>query len=219
MQSNKQFNKEVVTPEIMKMMLGEGLIMTHDIVKVLTFCTTYMSNKWDVHMEKERGIIWFKSKTKDRNIDYLITYMNNMGYFLSGFYNNERFLGARYDGDDWTLIKFEAKFDMEYVIYGSHIYHVTDKKYIPKILKYGLIPKSKNKITSHPDRIYLTDKIESAKQIAIIFKNGGFMVEPVLLKINLDKLHIKYMIDRQFPDGFYTTQNIPPQNIEVLENN
>lgn len=214
----KPYSKEVVTPEIAKMMIGEGLIMTHNILKVNDFLNKYMSKKWNVFIDENRGIIGFSPKTDDKNIDYLSTYMNNMGYFLSSFYIGNNPLGPNYKDKDWTSIKFEAKFDMERAVYGSYIYHVTGKKYLSKILKNGLIPKTKNKITGHPDRIYLTDKIESAKQIATIFKTGDFMAEPILLRISVWKLFIKYMTDQQFPDGFYTTQNIPPQNIEVLEN-
>lgn len=209
--------REVVTPEIMKMLIGEGLIMTHDIWKVAQHLNTYMGKKWHVMMYEKDGSIILSPKTEDKNLDYIIKYLDNMGYYLADFYSpNLGFLGGKYKGDDWTHVEFNAKYDMEYHPNNEFVYHVTDAKYVPKILKNGLIPKSKNKMNPHPDRIYLTDNIESLNAITNEFVIGGYIENPVQLKISCRRLYIKYMSDPKFNGGFYTTQNIPPQNIEIF---
>lgn len=213
----KKIVRDVITDEQMKMMLGEGLIMTHSFDKVADFLQRYMSNRWDFVFIKNQNIIGFIPKTNNRDIDYVIKYMNNMGYFLASYYKNERMLGSNYNGNDWDLAKFEAKFDIEYTPQSRYLYHVTDEKYLPKILKNGLIPKSKNKISKHPDRIYLATNEENMFEIGNIFIEDGFIENIIYLKISLNKLYNKFLIEPQFPGGIYTTQNIPPTNIEILE--
>jgi hypothetical protein len=39
----------------------------------------------------------------------------------------------------------------------------------------------------------------------------------VTLRIDTSDIKIPFMLDGQFPGGVYTTYNIPPKNIEVIE--
>jgi hypothetical protein len=208
---------ETMDSEKMKLFLGEGLIMTHDIIKVYQHLQRYMYNNWYVSIVKEYGIIILTPKTEYREIDGIVTYMNNMGYYLSTYLKDDEIVGADYKCNDWTAIRFEAKFDMEYVPKGIYLYHVTEEKYLPKILKNGLIPKSHGKLSGHPDRIYLSITIDSAIDIMEQFKNGSFLENPILLRIDISGLYNKYMTDTQFNGGIYTTQNIPPIHIKQMK--
>ena len=60
-----------------------------------------------------------------------------------------------HDEIDSITIEYESKFDIEEMDIPSKLYHLTIKEYSKKINKYGLIPKSKSKLSSHTDRIYL----------------------------------------------------------------
>lgn len=52
----------------------------------------------------------------------------------------------------------EGKFPQEYVYNENEVfYHETDRKFLDKILKIGLVPKSR---FNYPERIYLTTNIE-----------------------------------------------------------
>jgi len=57
----------------------------------------------------------------------------------------------------------ESKFDEIVEDIPNKLYHLSINEYKDKIIKYGLYPKSKNKLTSHLDRIYLCDNINDCK--------------------------------------------------------
>ena len=90
------------------------------------------------------------------------------------------------------------------------LYHISDTKYLDKILKVGLVPKSNNKKSYHPDRIFLaTDK----KECTWLYNDPAFGVEkPVLFKIDRNKLEEKgiYLYkDPYLPSGVFAIKNIP----------
>ena len=116
-------------------------------------------------------------------------------------------------------MRFEPKFDVEYVPKERYLYHVTDKKFIPKIMKIGLTPRTQSKIGYHPERIYLAKSKEWADDIASQFKFGGMVEEPnmVTLRIDLQNLFIYLQQDGQFEGGVYTTDNVPPSHIEIMD--
>lgn len=81
----------------------------------------------------------------------------------------------------------------------DYIYHLTDKKYVNKILKNGLIPKSGNKLGYNPEVIHLLKYLTDPGVICkIIEVNGEYKLKvdpklklenPVLLKINTKMLN------------------------------
>jgi hypothetical protein len=119
---------------------------------------------------------------------------------------------------------------------GEYLYHTTDSKYIDKILKYGLSPKSKNTRFFYPGRIFLSPSKEFSDvlKLELIRQKSNFNYEKeklawkssVDLKIkNFEGLTLyrdlmlpaKHSID--FPEGgFFTYDNIPPRYIEVVPN-
>lgn len=113
------------------------------------------------------------------------------------------------------------------------VYHITKKKYVDKIIKYGLVPKTSNKGCIHPDRIYVlsTQPIEKYK----FFVNDLYKSDKdniyCLLKINLkqhliylhNKTKLKFLNDpnvtigfNNIPIAFYTCENISPNCIEYI---
>jgi hypothetical protein len=78
-------------------------------------------------------------------------------------------------------------------------------------------PKSKDKVGSHPDRIYLATDEKSALDIYNILTNGYIEDDDaIILSIDIRSFKSKLMIDGQFKGGVYTTTNIPPDKIEIL---
>lgn len=67
---------------------------------------------------------------------------------------NEAFLIDKYKTLKQVEIIYESKYDIEIFI-PKKLYHLSIQQYKDKILKQGLIPKSKNKKIVHLDRIYL----------------------------------------------------------------
>ena len=119
---------------------------------------------------------------------------------------------------------------------GEYLYHTTDSKYLDKILKYGLVPKSKNNRFFYPGRIFLTPSKEFSDvlKLELIRQKSNFNYEKEKLawKSSVDlriknfkgltlyrdmMLPAKHSLD--FPEGgFFTYDNIPPEYIEVVPN-
>jgi hypothetical protein len=115
-------------------------------------------------------------------------------------------------------VNIKQIFDTTKDIYNkpSIMYHVTPKRNVDKILKIGLVPKHKDKLVYHPDRIYLTDELELAWGLKKEFERIE-KTECEILKVSTKDLDIKLYSDvdaRQF--GYYTMENIPPQFISIL---
>lgn len=67
-----------------------------------------------------------------------------------GFYESKKKLDV-----DIAYVTFEPKFlDVDYSLSNS-LYHMTLIKYLPKIAKTGLVPTSKHRVFTYPDRVYL----------------------------------------------------------------
>lgn len=93
------------------------------------------------------------------------------------------------------------------------VYHVTEKHNLEKILKYGLVPKTKSKKAYHPDRVYLAT---DPSKISDLYSDMAFDVfEPVIIKIDLSdvKDRMEFYKDEHFPTGVYTLSNIGPERI------
>ncbi len=115
-------------------------------------------------------------------------------------------------------IKIEAKYDISipkindkgYRIIPDFIYHITDKKYLSKILKMGLIPKSENKQSSHPERIYFTLDLEYARLLGPKLTKSW-----VILKVNIIKYeNLEFFQD---PKGIYSYDNFNPERLELID--
>jgi len=117
------------------------------------------------------------------------------------------------------------------------LFHVTHKKFLPKIMKNGLSPRESTTIFTHPGgRIYLfhTNDMSYADQLKFQLSSQRIPPNPnipndlkyapenmVTLKVknaqNL-KLSVDPMVDggNHFK-GFFTTQNIPPDQLEIVD--
>lgn len=119
------------------------------------------------------------------------------------------------DEDDemaWFSISFEPTISKEMKAPKS-IYHLTDQKNIKSILKKGLIPRSGNKLTVHPGRVYFT---KTLKAIEDLQKFDDFdLRNPVILSIDTTNLDCKFEKDINLPTAIYTTDNISPKNIKI----
>ena len=93
------------------------------------------------------------------------------------------------------------------------LYHATHSRFIEKIKKIGLVPKSQSKNSTHPDRIYLTEDKEIAKNLAQNFANMEYKNDHnyVLLEIDMTKLpNVKLHRDPHIQNCFFVNENIPP---------
>lgn len=200
--------------------MSEGLISTtptKKTVKILKrkFPDYYIGILPDGEIEISAG-----RKEYVSDITQIIGICNQLGWFISfGTKDGEQY---NFDKDfteqsyDEIVIKplFDTTKDID--IKPSTLYHVTREKYLNKIFKIGLVPKHEDKISHHPDRIYVTDELELAwgmkKESERLYRE-----DCEILKISTKGLDIQLYSDvdsRQ--NGFYTLENIPPKFISIL---
>lgn len=217
---------------IAEVMLYEGLEITHAIdTSILNLERMWVFDGRVSYAEASDTIkmtIWKRLDKKE--FDSVMNHIENfLGYFPSHISvpgNNVKFdynkaIELANVGKPFAVY-FDAKYDPE--ISESKLpptmYHVTPMVYETKILKIGLVPKRKNKLSSHPERIYMASSQNDAVDLlgSSVFTKD--MSEFTLLSIDLKSLRKSRKI-RIFNDpvyagkGFYTYENIPPQYLKV----
>ena len=105
------------------------------------------------------------------------------------------------------------------------LYHLTKSPRVGKILKGGLNPKSSNARFNYPNRIYLgLDPYGLEHDLLVKFKELND-TRPrdyySILRIDMSKIPSKnkFKVDPNYPDGLFTSDNIPPAAIEVFKDN
>jgi hypothetical protein len=203
--------------------VNEGLIRTVDIDHTKNMMFRYLSNgdlEFKINIDKSSIIISMLDSDKVKN-ESVVGLMNNMGWFPSyimvhkndnkGFKYSETHLNNSH-----IDITFESKFDEKVEDEYDKLYHVTTTNKVPKIIKRGLSPKSNHRLSYHPDRVYLTSK---PNDILVSFlrldKLYSKDMEYSILEIDNENLELYH--DPNFDDGFYTYDNIHPDNIIVLD--
>lgn len=236
--------------------LKEGLIKTNSIEATINAIDNFFSKikiKYELSVNYDLNV--FDLKLLDVNfiqriehtfesIDSMITKINGWfpskctiykftphGKIFSWNDNMYEYIIKNNENINEVIIRYEAKFDKIHELKTNLIYHITNYDYIKDIVKIGLVPKAKNKLSMHPDRIYVTETINDAEKLfysmrALIWNtkftnNKNQKSEKfVLLEINLDKFDSKDIIiynDPNYKDGFYITKNIPPQAIQIIQ--
>jgi hypothetical protein len=151
----------------------------------------------------------------------LISLIDSMGYFISVVnlkpgekLTDKNDIQKTLISSDRISIMIEPNYDDKIMFEGEYLYHTTDSKNLDKIMKYGLIPKTKNTRSFYPERIYLSPNEEwmsSIKQELVGDKGGEY----VNLRIENFKGLSLYK-DLRFKGGFFTYDNIPPKYIEII---
>lgn len=165
------------------------------------------------------------------NIDTLIRTMNLCGYYLAVPTNI-----AEIKPNKIARLQFEPR-NQDNCIHPNTIgmlYHWTRPELVNKILKNGLVPRSKNSLFSYPERIYVVkDSIPQAELMDLgamlctalnfeKYENGQSFDQTLsLIQINprLLKQDFAFFIDPNYSDyGLYCLENIPPDAIEYKAN-
>lgn len=225
MDNIKRIIREFITEKERKILLGEGLIVTRDPYMVTNTINKWYSKSVIVKNHKTEdgslGVIELTFKKRDKEtVEKFNNLMNNYGYFPSTWFrgdNEETFNDINnIDYNQLYQIRYEPKFDVLYVPQERYLYHVTDHKHLDKIMKIGLTPRTKSKVSYHPERIYLSTDIESLNEIGDMMVYDGHIDDMVTLRIDTYGIKIPFMLDGQFYGGVYTTYNIPPSHIKVI---
>lgn len=239
--------------------INEGLIKTNrpDVVLNKTLQTLHLlgvdirgSHTID-SISVELPNFHFIPINKVENIfDVIMVYMVNMGGWFPSYmevtsiHKMEKkskydFVDLMRNHDSYETVKiiFEAKFGVLETNIPDKLYHISIKEYDHKILKNGLIPRSKSKLTSHLDRIFVCKTISDCESLVpemMMYyssemdnniyvkgkkkykKNTNFVIFEI---DNTDQFIKNLYKDPRYDNGYYVIDNIPPtyNNIQILK--
>lgn len=196
-----------------KLVLTEGLIKTHPQNISIDIIKKRFPNL-NVKMEKD-GEIYIEGDMVELN-NY-IPLFNNLGYFISMYTLNGIDWGKDYTDDTKPIaIYLEPKYDLKIDIIPKLLYHASPIKFKEKIYRIGFIPKTGNKLSKHPDRIYLTDNIEIVNYFGENIKkeyNSGYCI----YEINGECISNLYSDINLRNGGYYTNGNIRPECFKLIK--
>jgi len=146
---------------------------------------------------------------------------------------DESYLKLNKDSIETITIEFDSKFDEIENNKFEKLYHLSIQEYDNKIRRYGLSPRSKSKLSSHTDRVYLCKSIDDCKilipQMSLyyseekdnnVYKLGNKKYRKntkwIIYEINNVDEIILYK-DPRYINGYYTLDNIKPENIKEIE--
>ena len=221
-------------------LIAEGLIKTYPINALkrnLTKELSALSIRFKIELDYDTNTIiikGFSTSMYNKDLENLFKYIALFGYYPAIFFfydnSNKLITELKYIKNDTyeqfysklnTLIKksyyteiiIESKFNKK-ITPPDILYHVTKAKFKHKIFKIGLVSKSLSKKAFHSDRIYLGFDKNITENLAYQFKDKDLYI---LLEINVKNLHINFYDDPDFSEmGCYTYENIPPENIKLL---
>jgi hypothetical protein len=164
----------------------------------------------------------------DPRISKVLTLANNLGYFPSIIkyeldnkleqytqkYQPSTFRDLILNGKPTYLVfDFEAKYDPEIEV-PQYVYHITTAKFVNKIKQIGLTPKTLEKRSAHPERIYVSLSKKDSDFLFRGLKQHFGKNQGVELTIDTSLLKDPFYEDPNFKGkGVYTYQNISPQAI------
>lgn len=216
-------------PLVIKLIDNLKYFQCHSIRPNFNIFSDNMSINVEVTTNNDAAL--FKS-----DIENFIHILNVSGYYIAGSYSlstslldKQKMTNAEYlyniftannSLNDNIIIILEPLYDPEIDIHSINgpLYHITGNVYIEKIKKIGLCPKSKNKKTLHPDRVYLSPSKEYAISLAELLHEFG---ANTMLEISTDGMtspRYRFFEDPNTEMGIYTYSNIPPEKIKIIEN-
>ena len=137
--------------------------------------------------------------------------LNSFGWYNSSNKNN--------------IYAFEPKYDYKITPLG-YIYHLVPDINLKKVKMFGLTPKTKSKITKHPERVYFMNPASRDEyyETALALFNSvpaetQKLIENYYLLQITPNINSNFYVDPNFNlanGAIWTYQNIPPSHIEIL---
>ena len=233
--------------------LKQGLIKTHDGDKSIKYLVdTLRKLKFNVTGDYDNNII--SLTIKDFNhiaSNKLDDFFNTISSILTnkfGWYPSSMDIHLlsgldrlkKYDEAEIKLkrsiigsltIKYDSKFGNK-VFYNGYLYHLSIREYEKKILKKGLFPKSKSKLSSHLDRVYLCKNLNDCKNLIHQMKihyseerdvnfydlgNKKWRKDTRWIIFKINNSSINLYKDNNYGEGHYTMDNIDPKDITIID--
>ena len=215
---NYIYNEILKRTKFGRLAIVEGLIHTHPIEKSVNILKRRFP---ELTIEAESdGEIYIENQPPQKLEKYL-PIITNLGYFISKLTIDGREWIKEYNKNTKPIaFILEAKYDYQVEI-PEALYHASPIKFKDKIIKFGLTPKTGNKLSNHPERIYLTDDLNKAIDFGNYLREednnewykNGYCVYSVK-GIGISKLYSDVNFRK---DGFYTLNNIKSENIKLIK--
>ena len=229
----------ITTYEDFITVIKEGLITTHNITKYSRILTDYLDN---LNINHKINILDKLKFYLEVNINDITTLecINHQAYTL-GYFPSEYKLTLKsglsnkfkeIDIDNLQNVKiieitYEAKYDdglhKNDVICPPKLYHLTYDDNYQSISNKELYPKSKNRLSIHPERIYLFDDINNSNvllnNLKISDRLKGINKTYSLLEIDSSNDKLILHTDPNYRLGYFTYDNISPILIKRINNN
>jgi hypothetical protein len=217
---------------IYEIMIYDGLEMTHSIESALNnLLRQWGMNGSVTYQEQDETIkMIVQSSIDEDKFNSVIRHIENvLGYFPSHITTPTTNFKYEYRAASKLLnsppfaIYFDAKYDQEISkkAMPDIIYHISPSVHVKKILKIGLVPKTKNKLSTHPARIYFTTSLNSVKGL---LGNDAFKksTEFTIFAVNFADMKktrkVRFFSDPAYSvNGIYTYENIPPKYLSIYE--
>jgi hypothetical protein len=161
---------------------------------------------------------WFPTKME----------ITNFSGMVNIFPYNEEILKSENNKYYTTVsITYESKYDTETIL-PDKLYHLSIQEYKDDVLKKGLMPKSKLKLSIHLDRIYVCSDIKDCynliNRMKFYYKNrktnnkkDNINDKWVIYEIDTKDLNIKLFKDPNYINGYYIVDNIPKNLIKIID--
>jgi hypothetical protein len=213
----------------------EGLIQSVEpahFVRVFSRIINSKNITFDIEYEDNGNIFIILNSVSKPDIDFIFSMIANLGYYVSDFTYSTP-IKRKFDKEELfsyfiihqkidLTVYVEPYYDREIQIIPKLLYHCTPKIHLDKILKNGLYPKSKNKLSSHPPRVFLCDNLNKTISLVKQFKYQSNLGVWTILEIDTSKIkEFKIYIDPNYKNegGVYTMNNITPNAIRDLNMN
>ncbi|MCK9446709.1 hypothetical protein M0Q50_07610 [bacterium] len=219
--------------------LNEGLLKTFEIEPTIKILDNNLINMgwYSIKRDKNCFSILFDDLKSIHGFDILFTTANTLGWFPSSYRlykknktNTFSFIDInKFENDiincDKINIYFESKFDIK-IKKPNVCYHVFCDLNLNKIKKIGLVPKSLNKMSSHPERIYMTNNIIDSIDIGNKLKNVNLMNDKTgkynninygIVEVDLSNIDVECYKDPKYDKGFYILSNITYDKLTFLD--
>ena len=169
---------------------------------------------------------WYPSYIALATEDFFGNFLKDRGKYSNELMND---LMKSADDEDFIQVQMEAKYDTEQQP-EKYYYHLVPDVFLNSVELKGLTPKTKSKIATHPERVYLLNpgNEDEFENIANMLydktpsKETKSKIENYhLLRINADAIKdkVKFYNDPNFLIGngaVWTYQNIAPKYIEKI---
>jgi hypothetical protein len=221
---------------LLELALIEGLEKTCEINAAITNLNRMWTLKHNIHYEKDGDSIKmsiYDSISIDE-FEAIINHIHNfLGYFPAHISSSTGDMGYSHDeaikllGRNFIII-FDAKYDEAPIQPNipDELYHISPSKHDKKISEIGLSPRHKDKMSAHPDRVYLAYTIKSAEGLLtnpefLLDKDGKRIRYFTVYKINMKELknipNMKFYSDPIYANkGIYTYNNIHPKYLSIV---